>query len=62
MTDWCAGTNSPPYFFAADRPKTWSSSLIVPPTAQSELWQFVSTYGSGKRSSPDARAVWMMPT
>ena len=25
------------YFFAHDKPKRWSSSLIVPPTAQSEL-------------------------
>lgn len=25
------------------RPKTWSSSLMVPPTAHSELWQLVST-------------------
>ena len=24
-----------------DKPKTWSSSLMVPPTAHSELWQLV---------------------
>ena len=52
----------PPYFFAAERPNIWSSSLIVPPTAQSELWQFVRTYGIGNCSRPDALAVWMMPT
>ena len=26
---------------AAERPKEWSSSLMVPPTAQRELWQLV---------------------
>ena len=40
----------------------WSSSLMVPPTAQRELWQFVSTYGIGNFSIPDALAVWMIPT
>ena len=52
----------PPYFLAADRPKRWSSSLMVPPTAHRLLWQLVSTYGMGNFSRPDARAVWMMPT
>ena len=40
----------------------WSSSLIVPPTAHRELWQFVRTYGIGNLSIPDAFAVWMIPT
>ena len=35
---------------------------MVPPTAQSELWQFVRTYGIGNFSIPDAFAVWMIPT
>jgi len=52
----------PPYFFAAERPNMWSSSLMVPPTAQRELWQLVSTYGSGNFSIPDAFAVWTIPT
>ena len=43
MTAMCGGTKMPPYFLAAERPKTWSSSLMVPPTAHSELWQLVST-------------------
>ena len=37
------GTYTPPYFLAQVRPNIWSSSLIVPPTAQRELWQFVNT-------------------
>ncbi len=41
MTARFSGTNMPPYFFAAERPNAWSSALIVPPTAQSELWQQV---------------------
>lgn len=30
ITATFAGTYTPPYFFAADNPKTWSSSFIVP--------------------------------
>ena len=36
----------PPYFWAHVSPNIWSSSLIVPPTAHRELWQFVSTLGN----------------
>ena len=43
MTAMWGGTKMPPYFLAAERPKTWSSSLMVPPTAHRELWQLVST-------------------
>ena len=43
MTAMCGGTKIPPYFFAAESPKTWSSSLMVPPTAHRVLWQLVST-------------------
>ena len=52
----------PPYFFAAERPKTWSSSFMVPPTAHSELWQFVNVYERGNCFKPEALAVWIMPT
>ena len=42
--------------------QTARASLMVPPTAQRELWQLVSTYGTGNFSSPEALAVWMIPT
>ena len=48
---------TPPYFLAQVRPNIWSSSLMVPPTAHRELWQLVSTYGTGNFSSPEALDV-----
>ncbi len=44
-------------FFAAERPNTWSSSLIVPPTAQRLLWQFVMAYGLEFRHTRGARRL-----
>ena len=38
----------PPYFFAAERPKTWSSSLMVPPTAHRRVVAVGEHVGQGE--------------